>query len=139
MTTLSPAAPRPSTGRRFLALGLVLPLVGVIGYAAQLATHRLTAPWYLPVLATLGVASLVVALWERRNVWRVLALLPALLVAAGSWALLLGDRVPAYTGPVSAGQSFPAFATKRADGSPFTERDLEGNQDNVLVFFRGRW
>jgi hypothetical protein len=139
MTTSSPAAPRPSTGRRFLALGLVLPLAGVLGYAAQLAVHRLTAPWYLPVLTTLGVVFLVVALWRRRNVWRVLALLPVLLVTAVSWALLLGDRLPAYTGPVTAGQPFPAFATKRADGTPFSQRDLEGDQDNVLVFFRGRW
>ena len=68
-----------------------------------------------------------------------LALLPVLLVTAVSWALLLGDRVPAYTGPVTVGQPVLAFATKRADGSPFTQRDLEGDQDNVLVFFRGRW
>jgi hypothetical protein len=27
----------------------------------------------------------------------------------------------------------------RADGSPFTQRDLEGDQNNVMVFFRGRW
>ena len=27
----------------------------------------------------------------------------------------------------------------RADGTPFTSRDLEGDRDNVLVFFRGRW
>jgi FtsH-binding integral membrane protein len=139
MTTSSPAAPRRSPGRLFLALGLVLPAVGVIGYIVQLWTLRLIAPWYMPVLATIGVVFLVAALWQRRNVWRVLALLPVVLFAAASWALLLGDRLPAYTGPVTAGQSFPAFATTRADGTPFTQRDLEGNQDNVLVFFRGRW
>ena len=48
-------------------------------------------------------------------------------------------RLPAYTGPVAAGQPFPEFATQRADGSPFTQRDLEGDQNNVMVFFRGRW
>jgi hypothetical protein len=139
MITTSPTAPRPSAGRLWLALGLVLPVLGVIGYFVQVAVHRLTAPWYLPSLATLGVVCLVVSLWRRRTVWRVLALVPVVLVAAATWAFVLGERLPAYTGPVAVGQTFPAFATARADGTPFTQRDLEGDQDNVLVFFRGRW
>ncbi len=51
------------------------------------------------------------------------------------WAM----RLPAYTGPVTVGQSFPPFATTRSDGTAFTQSDLQGEANNVLVFFRGRW
>ena len=139
MTASSPAAPRRFPGRLSLALGLGLPVLGLVGYAVQIANQRLTAPWYLPLLASLGVVFLVLALWQARTVWRVLALLLVLLLAGAGWAFLLALRLPAYTGPVAAGQPFPAFTTTRADGTPFTQRDLEGDQDNMLVFFRGRW
>jgi hypothetical protein len=121
------------------ALGLGLAVLGVIGYVVQLAAHRLWTPWYLPGAATLGVVLIAIALWQRPTVWRVLALLPVLLLAGAAWAFLLAVRLPAYTGPVAAGQPFPAFAAARADGTPFTQRHLQGGQGNVLVFFRGRW
>jgi hypothetical protein len=139
MTASPPAAPRRYPGRLLLALGLVLPALGMAGYAAQVAAHHLTVPWYLPLSAALGVALVVLSLWRARTVWRVLALLLVLLLAGAEGAFLVRVRLPAYTGPVAAGQPFPAFTTTRADGTPFTQRDLEGDQDNVLVFFRGRW
>ena len=139
MTPTSPVAPRRHPGRLFLALGLLLPILGVAGYIIQLQARRLIAPWYMPIAATIGVALIVVALWQARSIWRIIALLLVVLLAGAEWAFLLETRLPAYTGPVAAGQSFPAFATMRADGSPFTQSDLEGDQNNVMVFFRGRW
>ena len=139
MNTTSTAAPRRYPGRLWLAVGLGLPVLAVIGYAVQIAAQRLTTPWYLPAATALGAALLIVALWRARTVWRVLALLVVLLLAGAEGALLLGARLPAYTGPVAEGRPFPAFETKRADGAAFTQRDLEGGQNNVLVFFRGRW
>src|SRR6476646_1727143 len=137
LSTIS--VPRRRPGRRFLALGLALTALGLIGYAGQLALHRLTTPWYLPLTATLGVILIIASLWQARTVWRVLALLLVGLLAGAEWTYLLTTRLPAYTGPVAVGQPFPAFTTVRADGSPFTQRDLEGDRDSVLVFFRGRW
>jgi len=93
----------------------------------------------MPVAATIGVLLLMLSLWHARTVWRVLGLLLVLLVAGAEWTFLVGTRLPDYTGPVVTGKSFPAFATARADGSSFTQRDLEGDRTNVLVFFRGRW
>ncbi|HEY7423063.1 MAG TPA: hypothetical protein VH682_02365 [Gemmataceae bacterium] len=139
MNTPSPVAPRRSPGRLYLTLGLGLAVLGVIAYVVQVAAHRLTFPWYMPIAATLGLVFLAVSLWKKRTVWRVLALLLVGLLAGAEWAILLAARLPAYTGPVAAGKPFPAFATMRADGTPFTERDLEGDQNSVLVFFRGRW
>ncbi|HEY7152884.1 MAG TPA: hypothetical protein VH575_02895 [Gemmataceae bacterium] len=139
MNTSTAVAPRRPSGRLFLVLGLTLAVLGVIGYAVQLSMHRLIAPWYLPISATLGVVFLLVALWQGRTIWRILALLLVVLLAGAEWMTLLGSRLPAYTGPVAAGQPFPAFATTRADGESFTQRDLRGDQNSVLVFFRGRW
>jgi hypothetical protein len=122
-----------------VAVGLLLPVLGVIGYVLQFKAQRLTFPWYLPIAATVGLVFVLASLWQARTVWRVLALLLVTLLAGGACALLLLMRLPPYTGPVAAGQSFPAFTTVRADGTAFTQDDLKGSQTNVLVFFRGRW
>jgi hypothetical protein len=139
MTTPAAAAPRRYPGRLFLLLGLAAAPLAVAGYVVQFAAHRLATPWYLPAAATLGVALVVLSLWQARTVWRIVALVPVALLAAAAWLLVLGEPLPAYTGPVAAGHAFPAFATLRADGTSFTQHDLAGDADNVLVFFRGRW
>jgi hypothetical protein len=137
--TTSSATPRRSTGRLFLFLGLALGVLGVAAYVVQVANQWLKAPWYLPILATLGVLLLVASLWQRRTVWRVLALILLVLLAGFEWTFLLGTRLPAYAGPVKQDEPFPAFETKTADGKPFTQRQLQGDKDAVMVFFRGRW
>jgi hypothetical protein len=139
MTTSTAAVPRRYPGRLFLALGLACAALGVIGYVVQLSAERLFLPWYLPWSGTLGVFLLIVSLWQARTVWRVLALLLVMLFAGAEWMFIRAERLPPYTGPVAEGHPFPAFATVRADGTPFTEHDLEGEQNSVLVFFRGRW
>jgi hypothetical protein len=139
MTTSPTAAPGRFPGRLYLALGLGLAALGVLGYGAQLWAQHLKAPKYLPYSATLGAVLVVAALWQARSVWRVLALLLLLLLAGAEWTFVLGSRLPAYTGPVEVGRPFPAFATARSDGTPFTPRDLLGDRNHVLVFFRGRW
>jgi hypothetical protein len=139
MATSSAAAPRPFSGRLLLGLGLGLAALGIVGYAAQVASQRLTTPWYVPGASTLGAVCLVLSLWQQRTVWRVLALVLVLLLAGAEWAFLLKARLPAYAGPVAEGRPLPEFATTRADGTSFTRHDLEGDRDNVMVFFRGRW
>jgi hypothetical protein len=122
-----------------LVVGLGFGALGVLAYAAQLSIQRLWTPWYLPVSATLGVLLLLLSLWRARNAWRVLALALLVLLAAAEWAFVVNARLPEYAGPVATGASFPAFTTARADGAPFTRSDLAGDQNSVLVFFRGRW
>jgi hypothetical protein len=139
MTTSSPAATRHYPGRLYLALGLAVPFLGVIAYVVQFSMERLTMPWYMPIAAVLGVLLVLASLWQARSVWRVVALLLVVLIAGAEGLFLIGMRLPKYEGPVAEGQPFPAFKTARADGSEFTERDLQGDKHNVLVFFRGRW
>jgi hypothetical protein len=139
MNMSSTDAPRRIPGRLFLLLGPALAALGIIGYIVQMSYQRLAAPWYMPGLATLGVVLVVVSLWERRSFWRVLTLVAVGLLASAEWAFLLAMRQPSYTGPVAVGRTFPAFATMRADGTPFSQHDLTGDQNSLVVFFRGRW
>jgi hypothetical protein len=140
MSTPSTAVPRRYPGRFFIALGIGLAILGIAAYIIQIAAGRLRVPWYLPLSAMLGVACVAIALWQMRSVWRVLALVLLVLVAGLEWTFLLGSRLPAYTGTqVAAGKPFPAFTTTNAEGAAFTQSDLEGDIDTVMVFFRGRW
>ncbi|HLX60181.1 MAG TPA: hypothetical protein VKX17_02750 [Planctomycetota bacterium] len=135
----SPTVSRPRPGRGLLLMGLALSLLGVAAYAAQVALKHLTTPWYLPAVATAAVLLVIAALVKARGVWRVLSLLLVLAIAGISWALIFVTSLPAYSGPVAVGKPIPAFSTLRANGAAFTQRDFEGPQTNVVVFFRGRW
>lgn len=130
---------RRGPGRNLTLLGIGLALLGIALYALELRLGRLMTPWYMPCLATLGITLLVIALRQSRSVWRWLALALVLLLASAQWMFVLATRLPAYSGPATIGKPLPEFTTIRADGTPFTQRDLEGDQENVLVFFRGRW
>ena len=105
----------------------------------MLAAKILITPWYAPLLGTLGVILMTVALVRSRTVWRFAAVAIFTLLVAFQWFGLFALRTPAYTGPVKDGQPFPAFATTLADGSAFTRADLQGDQNTVMVFFRGHW
>ncbi len=121
----SPATvPARSAGRVSLLMGVAVAMLGVIAYGVQIAAQRLFTPWYLPCTATVATPFLVIALWQRRSVWRVLALVLVAAICAAEWGMLVGARLPEYTGPVAVGQPFPTFATQRADGMAFTQRDL---------------
>jgi hypothetical protein len=126
-------------GRRLLLVGLALAVLGVVAYLLQIALGRLVTPWYMPALASLGAVCAIISLVKRRTAWRVVALSALLLVAGAEWAMLYALRLPQYTGPIVVGRSFPPFETTRADGTPFAQTDLTGRENNVFVFFRGRW
>lgn len=135
-----PGLPRRAGGRAWLLLGLAVAVLGVLAYVGQVAGLRLLAmPWYLPFTGTLAVILVIRALWEARSVWRILALVFVLLLTGMEWMVVFAGRLPGYTGPIAVGKPFPVFTTLRADGTPFTERDLGGDHNEVIVFFRGRW
>ena len=127
-------------GRSLLLLGALAAVAGpVIGIVLMFVAKILITPWYMPLLGTLGVALIVLALMRSRSIWRWTALVIFTLFVGFQWWALLAMRTPAYTGPVKDGQPFPAFATTLADGSAFTQADLQGDQNTVMVFFRGHW
>jgi hypothetical protein len=126
-------------GRRLLLVGLALAVLGVVAYLLQLALGRLVTPWYMPALASLGALCAIMSLVNRRTAWRIVALSALLLLAGAEWAMLFALRLPSYSGPIVAGRPFPRFETIRADGTPFGQTELTGRENNVLVFFRGRW
>jgi hypothetical protein len=123
-----------------LWLGIAFTLIGLAIYAAEVYAGKLQTPWYVPALATLGMATIVLSLVRRGTVWRLIGLVLVGLLAGFEWWFVAGySKLPPYTGPVAAGRPFPAFTVRRADGTPFTEKDLHGDRDTVLVFFRGWW
>lgn len=140
-TTTAPVADtRRSSGKRYVTLGLGLVLLGVVLFVVQLQVKILRVPWYLPALGTMGVALLLVAALRKPTVLRIAVLALSALLASGEWYFLLSlSKLPVYVGPVAIGASFPAFTTILADGSPFDQQNLRGEQDTAMVFFRGRW
>jgi hypothetical protein len=127
-------------GRSLLLLGMFLAVAGyVLMMLLMFAAKILITPWYAPLLGTLGVALIILAVMRSRSIWRWTALVIFTLFVAFQWYALFAMRTPAYTGPVKVGQPFPAFATTMADGSAFTQADLQGDQNTVMVFFRGHW
>ena len=127
-------------GRSLLLLGVFLALAGpVLMILLIFAAKILITNWYGPLLGTLGLALIILALMRSRSIWRWTAVVIFSLLVGFQWWALLAMRTPAYTGPVKDGQPFPAFATTLADGSAFTQDDLKGDQNTVMVFFRGHW
>src|SRR5713226_9154043 len=122
-------------GRSLLLFGVFLAVAApVLNILLMLAAKILITPWYAPLLGTLGVALIILALMRSRSIWRWTAAVLFTLLAAAQWLMLFAMGLPAYTGPVKDGQPFPAFATTLADGSAFTQDDLKGDQNTVMVF-----
>jgi hypothetical protein len=129
-----------SSGRWLIALGLVLAVAAPLAYGWQIQNKRLFAPWYVPVVGTVAVGLLLVALARRRSVWRFFLVGLLTVLALGEWSFLLWvGRLPAYAGPVAEGKDFPQFTTTRSDGTAFDQQALRGDKNTVLVFFRGHW
>ena len=127
-------------GRPLLLLGVLVALAGpVLMILLTFAAKILITNWYGPLLGTLGLALIILALMRSRSIWRWTAAVLVTLLVGFQWWALFAMGLPAYTGPVKDGQPFPAFATTLADGSAFTQDDLKGDRNTVMVFFRGHW
>jgi hypothetical protein len=142
MDNVMQAAP-PNTrsrGRWYFWLGIGLCLLGPILNMVLMQMGRLDGLWYALALATVGVGLLLVAVIQRMGIARIVFLALFGLFCAFQWLLVVFiSKLPAYEGPARAGDKLPAFTTTLADGSDFTEKDLESGQPTVLVFFRGHW
>jgi len=127
-------------GRSLLLLGMLVAVAGpVLMILLMFAAKILITPWYVPLLGTLGVALIILALMRSRSIWRWAAVVIFTLFAGFQWWAVLAMQTPAYTGSLKDGEPFPAFATTLADGSTFTQDDLKRDQNTVMVFFRGHW
>ena len=135
-----PSLPRRHSGLAFLILGMLLAVAGPAIYAIQVQNKSLLAPWYVPILATLGAFSMIWSSVQRRTIWRWGTACMGLLFAAFLWLMMLvGMATPPYQGPVTMGQPFPRFETRLASGDVFQQGDLQGDKNTVLVFYRGHW
>jgi hypothetical protein len=129
----------PPTGRWLIGLGWGLLLLGLGFYFFQFfALNQYVVPWYAPAMGTAGVVFILIATLKRWTVWRLVALALCLLLTGFEWHFLLSASwLDNYAGP-EVGKNVPLFTAVRADGRPFTERDLAA-APTVLLFFRGHW
>ena len=93
------AAPR---GWPLFLAGSLLFVLGPVGYYVQLRSRNLGAPWYLPILSTLGVVLMILALRRRGGVLRVLGVAFFAVVCGLEWFAPGRHENPAYTGPAPA-------------------------------------
>lgn len=138
---LDTVAPPTRSGRGLLWLGILATIAGLPLYMVQLLVWKQTfSPWYVPVLATIGAAVVLLSFRRRSTIVRGLVLAVIVFLAAADWWLVTRYvRLPEYTGPVASGAPFPEFSARRADGTPFTRADFSGARATALVFFRGHW
>jgi hypothetical protein len=123
----------------FFFIGVLLFIAAPVAYAIQISLHRLSMPWYIPILWTVGVLLMALSVLQRRGIVRSALLVVFVLVCGFGWAALLGTKTPEYTGPAEAGQKLPEFAASFANGAALTNKDFEKGTPSVLLFFRGRW
>jgi hypothetical protein len=121
-------------------LGGLLFLAGPAIYFVHVRLQILKMPWYVPVLATVGVLCMAVSVRRRRGVWRSCGLALFVVLCGLEWFFTLSvARSPTYAGPAQVGRRLPEFAAACADGTAFTNKDLEDGHRTALVFYRGRW
>jgi hypothetical protein len=125
----------------FFLLGVAVFVLGMVLYAVLLQMAYLgTFPWYLPILATLGVLLMALSVWQRGGKVRSVALVVFVLLCGFIWYRIVGSsHEPEYTGPAKPEHRIPAFVTTLANGKSFSNTDLAQGRPTVLLFFRGRW
>lgn len=122
-------------------VGVVLFLLGpILTFVQYGPLGRLTTPWQLPILATLGVVCMLLAVLQSGGVVRTAGFLLFAFVSGFVWFMLLVKvNTPNYTGPANPGSPVPVFAAKLADGSTFANTTLANGRSSVLLFYRGHW
>src|SRR5260370_38712907 len=91
-------------GRSLLLLGMFLAVAGyVLMMLLMFAAKILITPWYAPLLGTLGVALIILALMRSRSIWRWSAAVLFSLFAAAQWLSLFAIVFPDCTGLVKDG------------------------------------
>jgi hypothetical protein len=138
-TTTNEATAAADESRLFAIIGILLGVGSLIACAIQFSQQVLIVPWYVPIFWTTGAIMMLWALILRRTVRRYVGLAACVLITALTWLGMSYFRLPAYAGPVTVDQPFPAFSTITADGTTFSETNLSGPKNTAMVFFRGRW
>src|SRR5262245_16724076 len=115
--------------------GIALFIVGPIVYAAMMQSDMLWTPWFMPILATIGVLLMVLSLWRKFGVVRGIGLLVFLVACAGEWFFFLYMiPTPQYAGAAQRNAMVPAFEATLADGSTFTNKDVAKGRSTVMLF-----
>jgi len=138
-TVPAPVTAPPRRPAYFLS-GVVLLFLGPFLYFLQFSQKQLVVPWYAPILGTLGVLLMLLSVWRRPGVLRIAGLVLLALFCGFEWYFVaVASKLPAYAGPAQPDHKVPSFATRLANGTTFTDKDLQNGMPTVLTFFRGHW
>ena len=139
MENQTSASAHPRRWPLFL-LGVLLFLSGPVLYFVQLQVQYLGMPWYVPALATAGVVCMAISVGQRRGILRSAGLLLFVVLCGLEWFFTLSvSKTPPYAGPDQPGRKVSEFAALFAEGTAFSNKDLEDGRRTALVFYRGRW
>src|SRR5215471_13962586 len=95
-------------GRPWLLLGVFLAVAGpALMMLLTFAAKILITPWYAPILGTLGLALIILAIARSRSIWRWAAVVIFTLFVGFQWWAVLAMQTPAYTGSLKDGEPFP--------------------------------
>jgi hypothetical protein len=122
--------------RGLLLTGLALVLAGPGLHLVRTATHHLESPWPAPILSTVGLALVILAISRRRSRGELIVATLATLLTAAVWLYVaVALRLPAYDGPIRPGHRLPEFLALRSDGRAFGLEELK-RSPSALVFYR---
>jgi hypothetical protein len=139
LQTVPFAVSAPPRQQPLFLLGVLLLFLGLGIYVVQFSMKQFVTPWHVPILGTLGVVLMCVSVWQHPGTLRIAGLVLFVLLCGCEWFFLVASKTPSYDGPAQPGSKMPVFAAALADGSAFTDKDLEKGKPSVLLFFRGRW
>src|SRR5688572_28306094 len=99
--------PKPEFGttanvrrRPLFLFGFLLFVLGPVLNFVQLRVGQLWTPWYVPVLASVGVLLMIASLRQRRSVLRLVGLVVFVVVCGLEWYLFAVKlKAPEYSGP----------------------------------------
>ncbi len=132
----------------YFLLGTLIFLLGMIIYIIQIETTHLVEAWHVPILGTIGVLLMLVSVVQRPRIVRIIGLLLFIGLTGTEWYMVLaGSKVrhapearpwSPYAGPAKPGEKLPAFTATLADGSSFSNLNLQEGKPTLMVFFLGK-
>src|SRR5205809_5775134 len=98
--TSSTAVQDRSKGLGYFWAGIAICLLGIALAVVQYSLKMLIAPWYVPVLATLGALLLLRSMALRRSATRLIGLVLVAALAGFEWYFVVSlAKLPEYQGP----------------------------------------
>lgn len=120
-------------------IGFSLPFLGMALYTLQFMVFKsLSLPYYLPVLALVGMVLMVRESRKSKSITRYVAMGLGFVLTLASLFFVFGMNQSEYKGPAKVGAAVPSFSVFDAQGVKIDSAAIAGDK-SIVVFFRGRF